>query len=613
MFSLLKNSLILRLFLFWLSIFGFHRLLFLFFNTYIFPINYPSSVIYAFIFGLRLDLSATCYLISIPILIWLVSQFAQLNIQKWIYYYHIVIIPVVILVDFSSIILYKEWGSTLNKRAIEYLALPFEAIANSSEYPLLLYFLIIILISAIEIFISKKILEITFTNTFSLKKKIVLLFLYPILIFIGMRGSILQMPLSESSAYYSNNTFCNKLAINKSWHLIYDLLKNDIDESKYQYYSPSFASKSIKVLTETSKESTNLLTIKRPNIIFIIVESFTYGAIDTIKFGDLCPNIKNIMKQGLFFENIYSSGFRSDQGIVSIFSGYPAQPEGSVIKNPDKYENLPSFNNILKKEGYSSQFLYGGESNFYNIKAFLLSQGIDDIIDKYNFSISDRKIKLGVTDKTLFDKMLIECNKISKPMFSSIFTQSTHPPFDTPIVGLKGSASREEKYAATMKYTDQQIGNFLLNASKEDWCKNTLFVIVADHGDKEFRNYDWISHERSHIPLLLFGNALNPIYKGIVIKKIGGQHDLTKTILSEMNLPNEDFIFSKNLLDTTKPGFGYWTYENYEGWITDSNKYIINLKDAESEKSNNNKNKSAEYYLSYVQSIFHYFSAKKRN
>ncbi|MEI7594224.1 MAG: sulfatase-like hydrolase/transferase [Bacteroidota bacterium] len=615
MLNIIKKLYLLRLLLFWLLAFLFHRILFILYFSLVFPVNIPNDYLYAFFYGLHLDISAASYLMVFPVFAWLISLFVDFNFRKVSYLYHALIIPLVVIVDLSSILLFREWGTTLNKRALEYLSQPTEAFANSSGHPIFLYSLITIVLIIAEVFLLKKLIGKSYSADYTKRIKIVFSIAFPILLFIGIRGSIFQMPISESSAYYSSNLFSNKLASNKVWHIMNDCMKPEIDESKYTFYSKAEVQTRLKELTASSGSQLNILKNTRPNIVFIIVESFTYGTIDTIgEYGELCPNIKKMMGKGIFFNRIYSSGHRSDQGIGSLFSGIPAQPEGSVVKNPDKYAGLPSFTNILKKEGYSSQFLYGGEANFYNIKAFLLSQGVDKIIDKYDFSLNKRTIKLGVNDSDLFERVLLECRNSSMPMLTTIFTQSTHTPLDTKVSRLSNNASRNEKFAAMMKYTDKCIGSFIEKASKEVWYNNTLFVIVADHGDREFRNYPWNSHQICHIPLVLFGNVIKPEYQGLKINKAGGHHDVPKTLLNQMNLSASDFIFSKNLLDTVQPGFAYWAAYSCEGWITDTSKVIIDLSDktALTNDSTFGSETIKKNSLSYMQSIVQFFSNKRK-
>ena len=86
-----------------------------------------------------------------------------------------------------------------------------------------------------------------------------------------------------------------------------------------------------------------LLNTQRPNIIFIILESFSTHLMET--FGgqpNVAVNMDKFAKEGILFSNFYGSSFRTDRGLASIISGYPGQPSTSIMKYPEKTDKLPS-------------------------------------------------------------------------------------------------------------------------------------------------------------------------------------------------------------------------------------------------------------------------------
>lgn len=99
----------------------------------------------------------------------------------------------------------------------------------------------------------------------------------------------------------------------------------------------------------------------------------------------ITPNLDSIKENGIYFDNIYANGDRTDKGIVSILSGFPVLPTTSVIKYTNKTEQLPSIAKELKKEMYKTSFYYGGEINFANLNSYLVSSGYDEIISGKNF------------------------------------------------------------------------------------------------------------------------------------------------------------------------------------------------------------------------------------
>ena len=78
----------------------------------------------------------------------------------------------------------------------------------------------------------------------------------------------------------------------------------------------------------------------------------------------------------------------------------------------------------FKRNGYSTSFIYGGESEFANIKSYLLNSKFDKIIDKNNFQKKDMNSKWGAHDHIVFNESFIQLKNIEEPFFTTILTLS---------------------------------------------------------------------------------------------------------------------------------------------------------------------------------------------
>ena len=142
---------------------------------------------------------------------------------------------------------------------------------------------------------------------------------------------------------------------------------------------------------------------ERPDILLIILESFSGTAME--KLGGVpgvMPNLTRLAEEGIFFTNFYANSFRTDRGLVSILSGYPAQPTTSIMKYPVKSQSLPAISKSLRKEGYDIQFLYGGDADFTNMRSYFISSGFQSIVSDKDFPVSDLLSKWGANDGTTF-------------------------------------------------------------------------------------------------------------------------------------------------------------------------------------------------------------------
>ena len=113
----------------------------------------------------------------------------------------------------------------------------------------------------------------------------------------------------------------------------------------------------------TPKDSTlQILNIRRPNIVLFILESWSGDLIEDLG-GEpgITPEFRKLQKQGILFDQIYASGSRSEQGMASIFGGFPAHPISSITVQPDKFVKLPSLIKDMKQVGYNTSYYFGGQ------------------------------------------------------------------------------------------------------------------------------------------------------------------------------------------------------------------------------------------------------------
>ena len=128
----------------------------------------------------------------------------------------------------------------------------------------------------------------------------------------------------------------------------------------------------------------------------------------------------------------YSTGDRTEIGLASILSGFPAQPQSSIVHFPKKTEKLPSLIRSLKQLDYNSTFYYGGDISFASMSSFIYNSGIDKIIDKSSFSPKTYNAKWGVHDHILFEKVYDDILKDSSQFLKICLSLSSHPPYDIP-------------------------------------------------------------------------------------------------------------------------------------------------------------------------------------
>lgn len=572
-------------FLFWLLLFQSGRLIFLVYHVNKLHAASSSELLGAFYYAVPLDISAACYLSFIPWILITTQLFSSHTIiSKALRIYFLLMTGLVCTILVSELEIYTQWGTKLSVKIFPYLTQPTEMVKSLSG----LLFTMLLILATLYIFGTYTFYKRFVHEEPEIKKDRSLLLyllalLIPVSLIIGLRGGIQQIPINQSAAYYCTKDVLNCAAVNPSWNLI-----QSIDQNSKMMNTNPFISMSMleaKALRDSlyfieKDTSIQVLRIKKPNIVLLILEGFSADNLTTLGgYKDAAPNLDSLCKKGLLFSNCYSSGDRSEQGMAAIFSGFPAQPTTSILRQPDKFTKLPSLTSSLKKAGYSTSFYFGGQLSYGNIKAFMIYNGIDQIVELDQFADQSKEGKLGIHDEVVLKRQLAGLQNTPQPFFSTLFTLSTHTPYDIPTAHKSISwAGENEGYINGVMYSDSCIGAYFSEAKKQAWYNNTVFVIVADHSHANPRNNDFYSPAHRKIPLLFFGPALDDAYAGKQITHTLSQVDLPATLLNQLGLDNKAYRWSKNALNPYSKEFAFNAYlDGSTGLIlNDSNYYAYN-------------------------------------
>lgn len=404
----------------------------------------------------------------------------------------------------------------------------------------------------------------------------IILLLLTGLLFLPIRGGITVSTMNTGQAYYSQNAYLNHSAVNPLFSLLESITHQEDFASQYRFMKDKEADKIFATMTSTSDENTypllNEATFKKgtPDILIVIMESFASDIMPSMgSYKDVAVCLDSIAQQSILFTRFYANSFRTDRGMVSILSGYPAQPTTSIMRYPRKTSQLPSIaRNLVKYKNYKTTYYYGGDADFCNMRSYLVSQGYQHIISDANFPIEDKLSKWGVPDHIVAARMMedIKAQQNEKrPMLRILQTSSSHEPFEVPYHRLK------DKRLNAFAYTDSVMGAIVREYRKLPRWKNTLIVFVPDHvgGYKENLN----DHDRSRyqIPLILAGGAISrPMKVGI----IGSQHDIAATLLGQLGVEHREFTFSKNMMSDATPKFAFFAVNDAFGIVSEENSLI---------------------------------------
>ncbi len=574
---------ILNLF-YWLVLSFVARLIFVLFYFSGYPEGAVINLLKTFRYGFRLDLSMGSYIVFLCFIIWSVFHLFKLNFFFSLYKaVGILVLGLVLLITLADVAVYKHWAIKINMTAIQFAQHPREVLASigTKDYIPFLILVYCILMGGFLWFWFKITDRLKFTvnltgrNLFFCSLAFVLIAGLSLL---GIRGGFQLEPINQSAVYFSDKAIYNHTAVNASWNLMHKWVNNRDVKNPYPYGTEVEIDRSLHRFYNSGKVYPHLVdSSTRPNIVFILLEGFTADVIGA--FGGetgLTPTIDSLIKQGLIFTRFYSNGDRTYKGLPSILNGYPSQATSSVTQNPDLTGKIPSLAKTLREYSYQNSFYYGGESEFANIKSYLLNTGFDNIVDIRNFPSAYRGLKWGVSDHYVFERMSQDLTMARQPFFSCILTLSSHEPYDIPMEPFIKSKTIPDLFRNTVYYTDWSLSRFIHLSENQSWYANTLFVLTADHGNplpKQYStNYD---PGRFKIPIIIFGKPLKQEYKAKQMDIIGSHTDIANTLLQGLGLNGDAFRYSKNLLADSVSSGAFYTFDNGFGFINSTTRLVF--------------------------------------
>ena len=568
-----------RYFLFWLLFFGLGRALFLGYqhaSTAQLPF---STLLGTFGYGLRLDASAAAYICVLPFALFIAgSLFPRLPLRSLLLTYTVAIGLVLTFLITADLELYRTWGFRLDDTPLQYLNSPQEMAASAGSAPLGLLLGLLIGLATAGWWLYKWVVGplAPLPVWFGRLRAALAGALYAALLVVPLRGGTQQIPVNQSDVYFSHTAFANHAALNAPWNMISTLVLRAEDHPPQPFMPDSTARRLVASIyplavgaTAPADSTASVLAEGRPNVLFIILESFTAKLVGSTG-GEVgvTPTLDSLARTGITFTNVYAAGDRSQKGLVALLSGYPNQPTTSIIKFPRKTERLPHLCRTLATAGYRSHYYYGGELAFANMKSYLQTAGYEKFTERADFAAADQNSKWGAHDGALFKRLLTDLQKQPQPFFVTAFTLSSHEPFEVPMRTKFPGTSEAAQFRNSVYYTDYTLGQFLRAAKKQPWYAHTLLVLVADHGHQQPRNTPSQHPVKFRIPLLLAGGALRPEVRGRVVQTIGSQTDVAATLLRQLQLPATPFVWSRDLLAPHAVPFAYYCFNNGFGAVS---------------------------------------------
>ncbi len=384
------------------------------------------------------------------------------------------------------------------------------------------------------------------------------------LILCGMaaRSTLDHRPVNPSTVAFSSDTLVNSLPLNSLFSMTYAIYEMRHEDSGFEYvdtdardaiaaarestYLPpdSFVSNQIPTLHSQAP----LVKAERPqNLVIVVEESLGAEFVGSLGGLPLTPNLDALADEGIWFENLYATGTRSARGLEAIVTGFPPTTSQSVLKLGRAQKDFFTIGEFLRRRGYDTSFIYGGEAQFDNMRRFFANNGFETVLDKHDFENPEFFGSWGVCDEDVFDYaheyfMALDPDR---PFVSVLFTTSNHTPWEFPDGRIELYEQPKATRNNSVKYADFALGEFIRKARTADYWNNTVFLIVSDHNSRVYGS-ELVPIERFHIPGLILGGSIEPQRWS----RVASQIDLVPTLLSLIGVDGEHPAIG---IDLTRP------------------------------------------------------------
>lgn len=457
-----------------------------------------------------------------------------------------------------EIVFFDEFNSRFNYVAVDYLIYPHEVFVNIWEsYPVLGTILATAAVALLLHALSRARLAAGLATRASPQSRVLFASVY------ALCALALGNYLSIDQARVSDNRVVNEIASNGIYDFFLAAYTNELDYDTY--YAPIDREEGFRRLRRLIKtpdshysDNDGLLGITRhisasapeqhKNIVIILEESLgsNFSALLNPDGDGVTPRLDAIARRGLLGNNVYATGNRTVRGLEATLTGFAPIPGRSIVKRPGG-RNVYSLPALLKAKGYQTRFIYGGRAYFDNMGDFARQNAFDTVVDQSDFA--DREITFstiwGVCDDDLFNRSLSELDKLAAkgaPFFATILTVSNHKPYTFPA-GRIAFDPEKRKRAYAVRYADHALGEFLGKAQSHDFFRNTLFVILGDHGARVYGS-EQVPIESYRIPVIFYAPGF--VQPGL-ITRLGSQLDVAPTLLGLLDMDYESQFFGRDL------------------------------------------------------------------
>lgn len=541
-----------------------------------------------FLQGLRIDIVAICYIFGPAALltilfgtnrIWL--SFLRIWLTMWSVF--------ILFMEVATPAFIETYDFRPNRLFIEYLLYPkevFSMLANGHLVAVVSSLVVTIIASWLYWKLAKKVVRNLALPSWKIRP--ILAILVIAVAFIGARSSFAHRGINPAMVAFSSDPLVNSLVLNSGYSVLYAAQQLKNEDKSSEIYGKMSVEEILQIVKANSQRSTsdyiseeiptlshNQATFqgKPKNIVIVLEESLGAQFIGTLGGKPLSPEFDKLAQEGWLFENLYATGTRSVRGIEAVIAGFTPTPARATVKLTKSQNGFFTIAELLRRQGYQTSFIYGGEKHFDNMASYFYGNGFETIIDEKDYKNPKFVATWGMSDEDLFDKAhetFSELAKQDKPFFSLVFTSSNHDPFEFPDGKIELFDKEKQTRNNAAKYADYALGYFFKQAKVSDYWKNTIFLVVADH-DSRVGGESLVPIRHFHIPGLILGADIEPRRDSRLVSQI----DMPTTLLSLAGISGEYPMIGYDLTKADNPNRAFMQYDQTQAMMKGTDVIIL--------------------------------------
>lgn len=545
-----------------------------------------------FLQGLRIDIVALCYLFGVPALFTVLflhnnglGQLWKKILRVWLTAGSVFIL----FMEVATPAFIETYDFRPNRLFIEYLLYPkevFTMLANGHLVAVISSLVVTVIASLVYWKLAGWAVKDLRLPSWKVRPVIALLVIA--VAFAGARSSLGHRGINPAMVAFSSDPLVNSLVLNSGYSVLYAAQQLKDEEKSSEQYGKMSEEEMLDIVKNSRNRpasdyiSTDIPTLtknsasyqgKPKNIVIVLEESLGAQFVGTLGGKPLTPEFDKLAKEGWLFENLYATGTRSVRGIEAVTAGFTPTPARATVKLTKSQNGFFTIAELLRRQGYSTSFIYGGEKHFDNMASYFYGNGFETIVDEKDYKNPKFVSTWGMSDEDLFDKAnetFTELAKGDKPFFSLVFTSSNHDPFEFPDGKIELFDKEKQTRNNAAKYADYALGHFFKLAKQSNYWKDTIFLVIADH-DSRVAGDSLVPIKNFHIPALILGENIEPRRDNRLVSQI----DMPTTLLSVAGISGEYPMIGYDLTQDVNPNRAFMQYDQTQAMMKGTDVIIL--------------------------------------